>query len=91
MLENNYPVQFKPLILGTFVFSCFTQTQFPRKWISQIRCQTHSFRAFSNWRRKPNHSLLPQCVVSKAYCLPLSHRYFMQGSNLGLAANWGKN
>jgi hypothetical protein len=46
MLENNYPQQFKPLVLGTFVFSCPTQTQFFHSCIFRIRYPSHKFRVF---------------------------------------------
>ncbi len=36
MLENQYAVQCKTLLLGTLVFSSFPQIQFPSSWLPVI-------------------------------------------------------
>jgi hypothetical protein len=83
MLENNYPQQFKPLVLGTFVFSCPTQTQFFHSCIFRIRYPSHKFRVFPPSRLKSGHSQLPRSVVAKVYYLLLA--------KLGVAENWRIN
>ena len=63
MLENQYAVQCRTLLLGTLVFSCSPQTQFPFILASRNPYQPQACSAISRRRARSNHSPLPPAML----------------------------
>lgn len=63
MLENQYAVQCRTLLLGTLVFSCSPQTQFPFILASRNPYQPRACSAISHRRGRSNHSPLPSVML----------------------------
>ena len=59
MLQNQYAVQCKTFLLGTLVFSCSPQTQFPFIFASRNRYQPQTSCGISHRRARSNYLPLP--------------------------------
>ncbi len=66
MLENQYAVQCKTLLLGTMVFSSFPQIQFPLILASRNRYQPPACSAVPPRHARSNHSPATLAEVSIA-------------------------